>query len=315
MSATMNDLPPELHTFREQFETATRRDVRARATRQLRARRIAFTGVALAALAAAGVAIVAPWRGGSSLVQRAEAALTPAPNVVVHVKGRQQVWGYDKPRDTPPAVGEPPTTTGPVVESWTLTNGNQMRWKRQFRPGRFSDDGKTFLPTGPARTLEESSSQDARGFIHFTAFDTATGVLVDNVSEMATAPVPSYVDAVTELRRQLDNGNYRADGATEIDGRPVVRFVSDHEAQGQRNHDVYFVDATTFAPVRTEHESYIDGRFTTRVRTDYFLYEHLEATPDNVALTTVVGAHPGVPIRDRDSLRPEQIPGFVENAG
>ena len=91
--------------------------------------------------------------------------------------------------------------------------------------------------------------------------------------------------------------------------------MSDHEDQGQRNLDVYFVDATTFAPVRTVHESYIEGRFITRVRTDYFLYEHLEATPGNVALTTVVGAHPGVPIRDRASLRPDQIPGYVANAG
>ena len=311
----MNDLPPELHTFREQFETATERDVRVQAMRRRRARRVTIAGVAAAALTASGLAVVAPWRSGPSLIERAEAALAAPPDAVVHTKGRVQLWGYDKPRDTPPAAGEPPTTTGPVNESWTLTNGNQMRWKFQFRPGRFSDDGKTFLPTGPAHTLEESSSQDTRGFIHFQAFDTATGVLVDNVSEVASAPEPPNLDAVTELRRQLDRGNYRTDGATEIDGKPVVRFVSDHEDKGQRTHDVYFVDATTFAPVRTEHESYDGDRFLNRVRTDYFLYEHLNATPDNVALTTVVGAHPGVPIRHRDSLRPEQIPGYVQNAG
>ena len=311
----MNDLPPELHTFREQFETATGRDVRGVSTRRRRARRVAIAGVAAAALTASGVAVVAPWRSGPSLIERAEAALAAPPDAVVHTKGRVQLWGYDQPRDTPPAAGEPPTTTGPVSEAWTLSNGNQRRWKGPFRPGRFSHDGKTFLPTGPARMLEQSSSQDTRGFGHFQAFDPTTGVLVDDVSEVASAPEPPNVDAVTELRRQLNRGNYRTDGRTEIDGKPVVRFVFDHEDKGQRTHDVYFVDATTFAPVRTEHESYVEGRFITRVQTDYFLYEPLKATPDNVALTTVVGAHPGVPIRSRASLRPEQIPGYVQNAG
>ena len=67
--------------------------------------------------------------------------------------------------------------------------------------------------------------------------------------------------------------------------------------------------------MRTEWENYAGHRLVARSRTDFLQFDYLPATPVNVALTTVVGAHPGVPIRDPKSLRPAQIPGYVENAG
>jgi hypothetical protein len=294
VSPTFNDQ----QKFREQLRMATGRDLRANQARRRRTRNFAIAGVTASALAASGVTVVAPWNGGPTLGERAEAALTPPPNVVVHQKIRQGsvergvvvLKSYE-------------------VESWSQTSAVQSRSIATHQPMR-QEKPNIYVPDGPPRTVENDFSADPAtgiGIEHW--YEAATGLLVEGRPYESGAPRPGSDDSSSSLRARLKEGAFKLDGATEIDGRPVQRLRDEFGSDGQRYVETYFVDPITFAPVRWQVEWFFNGVQKGTNTTDYLVYEELPATPENIALTSVVGSHPGVRVRARDSVPLAELPG------
>jgi hypothetical protein len=297
VSPTRNDQ----QKFREQLRMATGRDLRAEQARRGRTRKVAFAGVTATALAAAALAVIAPWSGGPTLVERAEAALTPSHDAVVHLRLRYSVRGLPE-RD--------PNLTDIVAESWTLSNGRQIRGTQAFQPGRITRRC-TFEPEGPPVLLEGGFRIDrTTGEETEYLFDPKIGVL-EQRSRFAGQVISPYLENRPEaLRSRLTEGVFTPTGATTVGGRPVQRLSGEYDLRGQEVRETFYVDADTFVPVRRETTVESEGiRLVTTM--DFLLYEQLPATPENVELTSVTASHPTARVRGWDAAPGDQLPGTV----
>jgi hypothetical protein len=299
VSPTRNDQ----HKFREQLRMATGRDLRGEQARRRRTRNYAIAGVTATALAASGVTIVAPWKGGPTLVERAEAALTPPPNVVVHLKIRYTVRGLDTPA---------PNLEDAVGESWTLSNGRQIRGLQTFQPGRITAQC-VFEPRGRPSLLEGGYRIDEKtpaGTEYL--FDQKVGILKQS-SRLTSRVIAPYLENRPEtLRARLAQGVFGPTGPTRVRGRAVQRLSGQYDLRGQAVSETFFVDADTFEPVRRETTVDFEGMHLVSTM-DFLLYEQLSATPENVALTSVTASHPTARIRDWTAVPDDQLPGTVES--
>lgn len=234
-----------------------------------RAPRLALGGAVAVAAVAGGLALVRPWGGGPDIVARAAAALSLPDGQIVHMKR----WGSPTNGDS--------ATVGPV-EWWSTTSA-------PFN-GRVAFSNR---PGGPTHELEGTPFQPEWGY------DEATNTIrrVTRRQETPAGAISSPVDLLLSVPRQLlEQGRARNAGATEIDGRPVYKLVTDDDVvtgspPGVTHELVLYVDRETYLPVAEDTTITSDGkRVTTRVHVEV---EYLAATTENLALTSIRKQHPG----------------------
>jgi hypothetical protein len=223
-----------------------------------RARRMLVIGTALAA---AAVVIAQPWqtRAGGGDVARAAAALALKPGTIIHVR----------------AVGH--KIYSPFSETWFVAGGGPWR----DRHGGQNLEGPCTVEIG----------YDPRTGI-FSTWDRSAGTI--DVRRLPAGSSERYLppDPIALVRRWVASGQLHTAGRTRIDGRDVVRLEpAAHgtvwlQTTGGKllGYSRYFVDASTFAPVRWQVNA--------TQWYDYTIYERLPATPATLALTSVRAQHP-----------------------
>lgn len=221
-------------------------------------------GLTLALAAAAATALAVAWpedRGGSSVVERAAAALTPPPGRILHVR----------------ADGRNIYT--PFSESWRTTAG----------PLRFRARVGGQNAAGPC-TIEWAYDAAARTT---ATWDASMRTVYWRRVDERTEEEMGFPDPLREIRANLAAGRLREAGRQTIDGRPVVRLEPASGvaagAEGRVGDPVYayLVDAETLEPVRWE--------ISPTQWYDYTIYEYLPDDEQTRRLLSLEAQHPGAP--------------------
>ena len=267
----------------------------------VRAPRILPIGAAVAVAAAAALFITTPWSNSPGFLARAEAALTPPTDMILHAKLAQT----------------------------TACSGRTVRWTAQFwadeHTGRYRGLFRDPLQPYPFRyfTLKEitstlgcerGSSYEAgvvlgprnllvwsdqqKRFVRTTVLlrfvppNTLYRYPFDVGLDTSFGRVPA-LDPVKAVRRAIHAGRAHDQGRTKLDGRTVerIRFDPCHFRKptdctdNALNEGGYaYVDPKTYYPV----EIRAHGAGTTRFST----YEYLPRTAANLALTNIRAQHP-----------------------
>jgi hypothetical protein len=292
-----------------------------RAPRPVRPSRRSGRGWLLFAATAALTALVllvatAPWRGGPSVLARAAAAIAvPESGKVLFESITIQV-SPELPRRLPPPRLvynlSPPYTLLAHVNVW-IADAPPHRFRLRedaWLSGRFHGNPKShpFRPTEIGSTL---------GGVQGLAYDAPTGAL-DPVS-FASRPKRSQLDVTEFIWKALTSGRAKVDGNTVLDGRSVVRIRIHVHGYGRVvSNVVYFVDATSYRPVRVEMDNNapllnqsspgfplltltplqtsslpdVPGHYVL----DFDTYRYLAPTPANERLTSIKAAHPGAKV-------------------
>jgi len=215
-----------------------------------------FALVAVAGATATAVFLSTPWNNSPGFLERAQAALTPDAETVLHAKW-EETW----------------TSTDPQC---TVERGPNEIWIDQTPPHRL----RAVLehPSGPAadpRALVCSSGtrSELRGSAPY--------------GWKLSALFPG--DPVKALREAISAGRAHDEGETQLAGRTVRRIRVDPER-------LYtYVDPDSFYPV-AEHgfmgvgNGQVMARF--RVVRRYLTFEYLPRTAANLALTDIRAQHP-----------------------
>jgi len=218
--------------------------------------RSALALVAVAGATATAVFLSTPWNNSPGFLERAQAALTPDAETVLHAKW-EETW----------------TSTDPQC---TVERGPNEIWIDQTPPHRL----RAVLehPSGPAadpRALVCSSGtrSELRGSAPY--------------GWKLSALFPG--DPVKALREAISAGRAHDEGETQLAGRTVRRIRVDPER-------LYtYVDPDSFYPV-AEHgfmgvgNGQVMARF--RVVRRYLTFEYLPRTAANLALTDIRAQHP-----------------------
>lgn len=221
-------------------------------------------GLVLALAVAAATALAVAWpadRGGSSVVERAAAALTPPPGRILHVR----------------AVGRNIYT--PFSESWQTTTA----------PLRFRSRVGGQNAAGPC-TIEWAYDAAARTM---ATWDASTRTIYWLRVDERTEKEMGFPDPLREIRANLAAGRLREVGRQTIDGRPVIRLEPADGLQPRSDGRVgdpvyaYVVDAETLEPVRWEISS--------TQWYDYTIYEYLPDDEQTRRLLSLEAQHPGAP--------------------
>ena len=294
MSNPVKDLERELLAAAERQHQPTPEPVNERRSRwYARAPRLLPIGAAVAVAAAAALFITTPWSNSPGFLARAEAALTPPTDMILHAKLTQT----------------------------TACSSRTVRWTAQFwadeHTGRYRGLFRDPLIPYPFRyfTLHElrhglchlrPSSYEAGtvvvpGTLFWSAlrraFNSSTFLLRFVPPNKLYVPAGAFdldifgrvpaLDPVAAVRRAIRDGRAHDQGRTKLNGRTVERIRLDpcppmgkcmNEAGGYA-----YVDPDTYYPVEID----IDGR-TIR----FSAYEYLPRTPANLALTNIRAQHP-----------------------
>jgi hypothetical protein len=231
--------------------------------------------LALAALAGAtatALFVSTPWKTSASFLERAQAALTPPPGMILHKRWETTM-----------------TSTDPAC---TVTRGPSEMWIDQKPPYRYrlltSDLGGTACASGAA--AEFGGTLDQESALRFVPPNTLIGWRLR---------FPSLRDPETRLREAISAGTAHDEGKTELDGRTVERIRIDPPSDCPSCEPAYvYVDPDTFYPVRTESaigvSAQAGGPFVVRfhVVQKILTYEYLPRIAANLALTDILAQHP-----------------------
>jgi len=259
------------------------------------------------------LAATAPWRGGPSVLERAAAAIaSPVSRMVLYERVTIRLVPTLPPGPIPksrvPGGLDPPYTLLAHVNVWMIDSPPHHFRLREDDSllGRLRGTPKAvpLPPTEIAGTL---------GDLQGLAYNTPTGTLAP--LSFASRPKRSQLDITEFIWKALTSGRAKVDGNTVIDGRPVVRIrILVHGYGRVVSNVVYFVDATTYRPVRVEMDSNapltkqtspgfplltitslqtsslpdLPGRYVL----DFNAYRYLTPTPTNERLTSIQAAHP-----------------------
>jgi hypothetical protein len=293
----MSSLPESLVRFRTELEEAIHRELEAQATahsngrraRVLRAVRGRPGRTTLAVAAVAGAAAVAlfvstPWQSSPGFLERAQAALTPPPGRILHMK-----W------DLIFTSEDPACTSTNTLEVWIDVTSPHT--DRALMPGppttptpqpRPNSGG---LPCPPTTTpIEVGGALDSPDTFRFVPPNT----LVRTPRLYFEAQ-----DRWARVRELISEGRAHREGQTRLDGRTVERVRFDPPAScpaPAAGHcpiepEYGYFDPETLYPVAWHYAR--DPMFPlVRNRERYLAYEYLPRTEDNLALTDIRAQHP-----------------------
>jgi hypothetical protein len=256
---------------------------------------------AVAGVAAASLFISSPWKTAPGFLERVQAAVTPAPGSILHVK-----WEL--------------TSTSSDLHC-TVTHGPNEIWIDQTPPHRYrvllSDfnfggadlralacSGGTKVELGgtfdPGRTRWHQTSQEPVR----TRLPTVRFVPPNTLSSSYGNPIFDIDDPVEYLREWLSSGRAHDEGTVQLDGRTVKRIRIDPPSfcpgsSCPRKPNYAYVDPETFYPVQIECEDCgviaLPGRPVLRLHmlTRFLTYQpDLPRTAANLALTDIRAQHP-----------------------
>ena len=297
-------LPESLARFRTELEDAIRRELDVQATarsngrgaRLLRAvrRRPGRTILAFAAITgatAAALFVSSPWQSSPGFLERAQAALTPPPGRILHMKWQMIVTSED------PAC----TSTGDN-EVW-IDLAPPHRY-RGFGPsaGAIPESLETAPPTDPGpgglpcpptsslRPVEVGGTLDGQDALRF----------VPPNKLVRARPAYFYLeDPWAWVRKRISQGRAHREGTTELYGRTLERVRLDPgpptscQAPGHCPTEpeyVYFDPETLYLVVWDYAR---DPTYPLRRQREHYLaYEYLPRTEANLALTDIRAQHP-----------------------
>jgi hypothetical protein len=269
----------------------------------------------LAASATIGVAAVAlwvaaPWQGGSSIVERAAAAIAaPTSEQILH----EAITVRVTPTPPPPSIRR--VVHGHYPTIWVA---HVQVWLSGAAPHRFR---VTMIAQGrdaTGKSLHQPSSEigGTLGSVEGLGFDASAGVL---------DPVPfqnpvrqSALDPAAFIGNALTAKHAHVEGRTTLHGRDAIRIRVTAAPYGHvETVAIYYVDAQTYRPIRVVIDQ---GRplagvpqpampatsltltqlatlpsSTGRYVFDFDQYEHLEPAAGS-KLSDIQAAHPGVKI-------------------
>jgi hypothetical protein len=314
----MSTLPPTLDRFGAELESAARRDLGARRRRHWILRVAALSAVAAAI--AFGVLSALP-TGGTSVVQRAAAALQPAHDTILHYQLRARQWNPDG------------TTVGWRSETWQLrvspftrrqvevgSNGIRAESLTRGDVNELYDARKDtiYVATTPelaAVNMPKITIVSKSELFKLTKHAQVTAVyLVKKGGKRPT--VLATREGARRLRAQmaksqkapngvipdefrgeilplLRSGRARETGRVDVAGHEAIRIES---RDGKR---VYLVDAKTYAPI--EWTTTGDGGGVTL---RFPVYEELAVDMESMKLLDLEAQHPGaLVVRDADAFQ------------
>ncbi len=264
---------------------------RTRILRLIRRRpgRTALVFATVVAVTAATLFVSSPWKTAPGFLERVQAAVTPPPGSILHMK-----WELTSTSTDPPC---------------TVTHGPNEIWIDQTAPHMYRA-----LLDGPPLDLDIT---DPRELACSTGTPSELGASFDMEvtlrfvpPNMLSANTPRFVfpvDPVKDLRIAISAGRAHDEGTMQLAGRPVERIRIDPPngcpVQGCARKPQYaYVDPETFHPVQIECEDCgviaLPGRPVLRLRmvTRYSTFEYLPRTDENLLLTDIRAQHPGATV-------------------
>ena len=290
MSDPVSDLKQELLAAAERQQHAAASTYGGKSRRHP-GRNLPLLAAATLSIAAAALLVTAPWKSSPGFLERAQAALTPAPGTILHYR-----WEA--------------TRTSKDFRC-TVTEGPNEIWIDQTPPYRYRVLTSFVNPQEgplPGRTLacgdhgirELGGSQTEQTLI-FVPPDTlkvAHGVYL-------TVSRDPLADFREMIREALATGRAHHEGKTELDGRVVERIRIDPESECHpplpcpSRPSYAYLDPETYLPVQVESPSGLiirpgrDGRlFRLGTVARYLKVEYLPRTAANLALTDIRAQHP-----------------------
>jgi hypothetical protein len=235
---------------------------RFRAHRSGRRRRLVLASATLAIAAAVALVVSAPWSTSPTFLERAQAALTPDTETVLHQK-----WEVTS------------TSTDPAC---TVTHGPNEIWIDQTPPHRyraalnFPQEPKKYDPCRSGPAYELGGTFDAGPISLFGGTNL------------------SVLDPVAQLREAISAGTAHDEGKTQLDGRTVERIRIDPacpDPNCPREPAYAYVDPDTFVPVEM-HGFIIFGppggpAVSVRLVMRIVTFEYLPRTAANLLLTDI----------------------------
>jgi hypothetical protein len=230
-------------------------------------RRVAVVAIGCAVVAVVGLMVARGRDGGIDVVSKAAAAISPRSGEILHYR-------LDGVR-----------IVTPYYEEWQIA-GPPKR-SRGITQGSDRSGDPCLLETSVV--LDESGTSEVR-----SSWDATTNTVYVSPPRALPGP-PILPDAFVELQKHLAEGDLVERGRDTINGRAAIllepRDVSGLSEEGRfgdlTQEFAYYVDATTYAPVRwVVSRKY--GQYY-----DVPVFEYLAANPANLALVSVDGAHPG----------------------
>jgi hypothetical protein len=282
----------------------------------VRRRRLLLASGALSIAAMVALLFAAPWGSSPTFLERAEAALTPPPDTILHMKwevtssatdpacsatrGPNEIWVDQAAAHRYRAVLDDPPPAGADPRSLACANGT---WREV---GGIVD---------PACSSAEQANCTTQDTLEFDAPNTLT-----------VAPLQFVLppDPVTMLREAISAGNAHHEGKTQLRGRTVERIRIDLPSAPLFEPTVcafpscavghVYVDPATFHPIEMHGPTmYVmpppDGgvlippsAITPLARIDvvdrYLTFEYLPRTEANLALTDIRAQHPNATVAD-----------------
>jgi hypothetical protein len=264
----------------------------ARVLRAIRKRpgRTALALAAVAGAAAAALFIASPWKSSPGFLERAQAALTPPPGSILHIK-----W------DMMTTILTDPACRG--------TSSREI-WIDQTPPYTY----RALLPPGdPPAILPDQAKADPREL--FCATVTSSNEFGGELNKervlrfvppntLSIQPGRLYfeLDPAAGLRNAMSQGRAHREGTTQLDGRTVERVRFDPSASCRpprcpQGPAYGYFDPETLYPVALDFGTRKwppVGEPVVRIRTlsRYLTYEYLPRTDDNLALTDIRAQHP-----------------------
>jgi hypothetical protein len=226
--------------------------------------------LALAALvgaAATALVVSAPWKTSPGFLERAQAALTPPAEMILHEK-----WE---------------TTTMPPNLRCKVARGTEI-WIDQTPPYRYRllESDPPFAPglCASGTVAEFGGTLGQESSLRFVPPNTL-------IASPAHLPIERR-DPVTSLRESISAGTAHDEGKTELDGRAVERIRIDPSSDCLQCPPYYvYVDPETFYPLETFYPVSTE-RPGVGIVLQELTYEYLPRTEANLALTDIRAQHP-----------------------
>lgn len=246
--------------------------------RQFRLRSPATVTAGVAVVAAVvALTVVGPWHSGSSLVERAAAAISPTNDSILHIRQTADDHG-----------------TVSQTESWLL--GDPIKALRISRPSDGGTADWSIKPTssGYGAPYASDGSSWVRGApVGYCPADHTLRTTTDGVSVFGgpIGAIPGSGDSTSRLQAALASGALRDDGTTQLHGQTVLRFTG--AIPGDSSSTVtYYAQPTSLLPIRVEWTTAQDRADNTLNSVDFTVAERLPVTPENLALLDVAAQHP-----------------------
>ncbi len=239
--------------------------------------------------------VAPPWGNSRGFLEKAQAALTPPPGVILHQK-----WE---------------TTSTSSKYGCTITRPTEV-WLHQKFPFRYRAFvnlvGPDYLPVPPDPPLDlrelacaPGTATELGGTLECPGYGcpVTDKFVPPNEIVVQGGTIGFNPEPVDALLEAISAGRAHREGRTDVDGRTVERIRLDPmpgcPTPGCALPSYLYVDPETFHPVRLETPSaYIQVPGQPPVRLDlvvrYQTYEYLPQTPANVALSDIRAQHPNV---------------------